>query len=274
MTVAWGAGIKSKYGRFSWGDSGAFNYAYFVRRSPELYRAIEEAQLRLPPYGTYWWSDISLSLSGWDHQIHVNFTDQIRTAVHNLKHFVSSQEIAQGAAVLCLIFIGLSGIPAPALRKSDDYFLILLLSFVSCFILLMYLSVLLSSRYLPFSAMFLLPACGWVAENIFQTKNRPLKVVISIILVCCLLHGIGATVYASLHLAPQGEHFAMAKFMKDRRGPHEDPGPLGAFLHPQANLSHHGVIAYLVKTKTAELSQIGDNFSFSASFIPKIVLLI
>jgi hypothetical protein len=243
-----------------------------VQHSPELYRAMAEAQLRLPPYGTLWWSDISLSLNGWDRQRRFKLTDQIRTVVHNLKHLVSSQEITRGAAILCLIFLGLSGLTAPALRKADDYFLIVLLSSVSGLVLLMYVSVLWSSKYLPFPAMFLLPAAGLWAENIFQENNRRLKGFLLIILAGCLLHGIGAMIYASLRQAPQGEHFAVAKFIKDRRGPHEDPGPLGAFLYPQANLFHHGVIAYLLETKTAELSQIGDDFS--SSFIPKIVLLV
>ena len=274
VMVVWGAGIKSKYGRFSWGDSGAYNYAYFVRHSPELHRSIEAARLRLPPYGTYWWSDISLSLTGWDHQSHFNLTDQIRTVFHNLKHFFSSLEIAQGAGILCLLVLGLAGAPVVALRKTDYFFLILLLSSVFFFIFLMYLAVLFSSKYLPFPVMFLLPAGGLLAENIFQTNNRPLKVLISIMLAFCVLHGSGAMVYASLRLAPEGEHFAIAKFIRDSRGSNKNPGPIGAFLYPQANLFHHVVIAHLLNTKTAELHKINDNFSFSASFIPKIVLLV
>jgi hypothetical protein len=93
-------------------------------------------------------------------------------------------------------------------------------------------------------------------------------------LIFSLVHGIGAMVYASVRQAPQGEHVAMALCIKDRRGSHEDPGPLGVFLYPQANLYHHGVIAYPLKTKTAELAKLNDKMSFSASFIPKIVLLV
>jgi hypothetical protein len=62
--------------------------------------------------------------------------------------------------------------------------------------------------------------------------------------------------------------------MNDLREHHEDPGPLRAYLYRQANLIKPGVIAYLLWIKNAELCRIGDNLSFSASFILKIVLLI
>jgi hypothetical protein len=273
LAVVWGAGIKGKYSRFSWGDSGAYNYAYFVRQAPELNRAIEAARLRLPPYGTFWWSDISLSLAGWDHQIHFNLPDQIKTVIHNLKNYFSGREILQGAGLLGLLCLGWAGLAAPALRKTGDYFLISVLSAVSGFILLMYLSVFLSSKYLPFPVLFLLPAGGRWAENIFQTQKRPRQILISILLAACILHGIAAAVYASLRLAPQGEHFAVAGFIHDHRGSEKDPGPVGAYLYPQANLYHHGVIAHLLDAKTAELTRINDNF-FSALFMPKIVLLV
>lgn len=273
LAVVWGAGIKGKYGRLSWGDSGAYNYALFVRQAPELTRAVEAARLRLSPYGTFWWSDISLSLVGWDHQTQVNLPVQIKAAALNLKNFFSSREMSQGAGLLGLLALGCWGLAAPATRKSDDAFLLLLLSAVSGFILLMYVSVFLSAKYLPLPVLFLLPAAGRGAEDAFQTRPRPTQVLISLLLAVCLLHGMAAAVYASLRLAPEGEHFALAGFIQDRGGPKKISGPVGAYLHPQANLYHHGVIAYLLGVQTAELSRIRDN-SFSALFMPQIVLLV
>jgi hypothetical protein len=274
VMAVWGAGVKSKYGRWSWGDTGPYTYACFVERSPDVYRAIDEAQRRLPPYGTFWWSDISLSVTDWSQPSYFIFGKQIRRVVENLKLFISHREIGAGAGIIGLIFLGFTGVTVLALGKTDDCFLLLLLSSVSCFVLLMYVSVYLVARFLPFVAMFLLPAGGLWAENIFQANNRTRQVLMALLLTGCLLHGLGIMVYVSLRLAPQGEHFAMAKFIQDRRGPDQDPGPLGAFLYPGANLYHNGVIAYLLRTKTAELSPIKDNLSFSASFIPKIVLLV
>jgi hypothetical protein len=273
MVGLWAAGSYSKYGRVTLSESSTYNYALYINKSDQLHKAKDEARHELPKYGTYFWSDIGASFTDWDHKILFNFNNQINRALYTINYFFVSENIRDGCVILLLFVLSILG--CFFLRgQTKEYLLLGILSVVGWFIIFIYSSVNLVSRYLPFAVIFLLPVCAVFLDQLLQKQKNFLKISVFAILLFGLAHGLASMTYTAIFLAPGGEDFAIAKFLKTQNTSQKSLGPLGAYLGRYDYVHHHAVIGYLLKVQAAEIKPIGTAGShFTASFSPNTVLL-
>jgi hypothetical protein len=271
----WGIGTYKKYGRFTFGFSSAHAYALCVDKSEKLLKAREKASHRLPLYGTYWWSDIGLSLTNWDFRTHFNLKKQLRRFPENIKEFISSDAKLIGFAIIILFLFSLYACFRLRYHKIKWYSILLLITAVGYSIIIIYSAVLLDPRYLSFATIYLLPICAVYSDIIFRNGNQLEKYCVSVIILLALLHGIGTMTYIALYRSPNDSDFYIAKKIKEMYKSPKLYGPIGAFLNTRFQIHHHAVIANILKCQTAEITPIKSNLSvFSASFSPKTVLFV
>lgn len=269
----WSIGTTLKYKRISLGDSGAYNYARLIEKSIPFEEAREKAKHYLPPYGTFWWSDISLSMTDWDHKIHTNFSNQLRWVPQNFKLFASRTFSEGGFCIIVILFISFIGLKY-AYANKDICSLLIIITLVGYWITVIYASVLLLARYLPFSIIFMMPAVGVAVDQLAISGNRLFKRLVFLILLMGAAYGVAVMTYAALFMAPGGEHFTILKYLQKKNPALETLGPIGAYLGEPSYLHHQGVLAYLLKVQAAEMRPMDKGLSnYAATFTPKTVLL-
>jgi hypothetical protein len=271
----WGAAVTAKYERFALWEAGIYNYARYVRGSENLALAEDLARHQVPRDGTYWWSDIAGSLSGWDHRAYFDRRDQVACLKRNLTYIWFGPGLACGAALLALLLVSWLGSPLLAKQGEGSREIALITASAALGIFLTYSLVHLLPRFLPFAAIFALPGCGLLLERVFRGRQKFGKILSVTFLSLAILHGVGAMAYASLMLAPGGEHFALAREISARKIPGKAPGPLGAFLASDGFMYHHAVLAYLLRLRTGEIRPASpDGCRYTATFRPHLVLLV
>jgi hypothetical protein len=279
LILLWNLGCQAKYGRYTLGTTALFNYVAFVDRSESLDKATDLARHNIPLWGTYWWSDISINLTGWDFTMHYNLNKQLNRIKFNITYAFSDRELITGIIDMLIILTALIYIIIIFIKNKENEIWVFL-PLLSLNILLMYLCSNFFSRYYPFAALFSLPAISELIERFLHGSGKLLKKMAQIFLLGALMHGIAAMAYASLVLAPGGEHFAIAELIRQQNRGTDLYGPIGYFdsvryFDSVHGWFHHGRIAFLLGAQTAEIRKIaGDCCNFSATFEPKNILIV
>lgn len=267
----WGAGCLIKYNRFTMGDTGSYALGYYQKDLRVLHKSIETSRHSLPRWGTYWWSDISSSLSGWNFHANLDVKARLERANENLQGYLQNP-FKPGTILILIIILGALNTISRGLKTNWQLNYLEVLPLVSIFVISLYLATCFEQRYFPFAALFSLPGCATFIQGIVDKKNK------NTMAMYCLLFVIFSgeiilTAYTAFYLSPGSEHFQIAEKIKADTGI-KTKGPIGAFI-PPFNWFHHGMIAFLLDTKAAEITPVtGESQKFVATFQPQVVLLV
>lgn len=271
LVSLWGAGCFLKYNRFTFGTSGPYSLGLYQEDLHLLHESIERARYSLPPWGTYWWSDISSSLSGWDFRVNVDLTVRLERAKQNLQNYLKNP-FTPGTIPLLIIVLGIFNTIYIGLKTNWQLNYIDVLPLVSIVVIALYLVTYFHDRYFPFAALFSLPGCAAFIQIIVAKRHKYTPVIYCLLFII-LTAEVLLTGYTAFYLSPGSEHFQIADKIKADTEI-EPKGPLGAFI-PPGNWFHHGMIAFLLNTKAAEIKAVaGEKQKFVATFQPQVVLLV
>lgn len=106
LLIPWGMLTKAKYGRFTLGDSASYNLAKFTRGEEEILSAEWNARYDLPTWGSYWWSDLALTVERSDRSIEFDLPAQVNRMIYNAELFLSGgRHLRDGWPSLLLIVL-------------------------------------------------------------------------------------------------------------------------------------------------------------------------
>jgi hypothetical protein len=265
----WSLACHARYGRLTLGGTASFNYELYTRESDELRSAIETARQTVTPGQSFWWSDPTRSVRGWEGQVSVNLTDQLEAMYRNTTYYVRhGGQLLRAAGTILILLIPLLVLCFRKLRSNIPWELYLA-ALVAAASVLLYLNVVLYPRHLTFPALFCLPLFGVVVRRL-TLVGRGLRCAVVLALTLLVAQGVSAMIYASEILAPRDSQFRIAEAIK-RFG----DGPIGVSLDGRVGRRSYGTIAFLASTEAAELVRhVDDDTNFEADFTPGSVLWI
>ncbi len=261
LLIPWGMLTEGKYGRFTLGDSASYNHSKYIRGDEEILSSERDARFSLPSWGSYWWSDLALTVERSDRNIEFDLGVQVKRIGHNIRQFVSGgRQLRDGWPSLVVIAVV---IPMIVIWWRDrERSVPIALGLAGIATIFAYLGSVFLCRYFPYATLLAIPMATLLLGPAASRLTRKLA---TAFLWLWILHGSGATL-AAFWIAPGPEHFEAAQLIAT-----ESNGPIAVICETGISYSHYGGVALVAGKPAAEAYRVAPG-AFQAEFEPGVVL--